>query len=198
MRRKLCALMIIFPLLTGCGENKNIGSSADELALNIRTEYMGMTGFSANAEVIADYGQRVYEYTLDVQWQKEGETVLTVLAPENIAGITARIESGTSFLDYDGISMETGILSQDGFSPMEAIPVLMNYILSGYIAQCAYDGSETQNLLWVSCREPENSPGKGTEAELWFDVETHALTQAEILYDGYTVIQCIFSDFTKE
>lgn len=37
-----------------------------------------------------------------------GETVLTITAPENIAGVTARILEGETALEYDGMRVETG------------------------------------------------------------------------------------------
>ena len=199
MRRRLCALMMILPLLAGCGGgDKEGGNSAEELALAIRTEYLAMTACAATVDITADYGQRVYEYTLAVSWQKEGETLLTVTAPENIAGITARIKNGSTYLEYDGASLETGTLSGDGLSPMEAVPAMLEYIFSGYIAECDFETEGESQLLWFCCRNPESSPGKGTEAAFWFNADTHALARAELLSDGYTVIQCVFTEFTKE
>lgn len=197
MRKGICALMMTL-LLTGCAGGKTGGISADELALNIRTEYMSMSKFNTTVDIVADYGKRVYEYTMDVTWEKDGETVLTVVRPENIAGITARIQNGSSFLDYDGVSLETGMLSADGFSPVEAIPALINYILSGYISQCGFETENEQRLLRISCCRPEHAPGQGTEAEVWFDAQTHQLLRGEILYDGYSVLRCVFHDFAKE
>lgn len=199
MRRRLCALMMILPLLAGCsGGEQDGGTSAEELALNIRTEYLAMTACAATVDMTADYGQRVYEYTLNIAWQKGGETVLTVVKPENIAGITARIENGSTLLEYDGASLETGMLSAQGLSPMEAVPAILNYIFSGYIAECDFETVGETQQLWFCCRDPENSPGTGTEAAFWFDADSHALTRAEVRSDGYAVIQCVFTEFTKE
>jgi outer membrane lipoprotein-sorting protein len=191
--------MIVLPLLAGCGGGAGTGgTSADELALSIRTEYLAMTACSATVDITADYGQRVYEYTLAVSWQKGGETVLTVLEPENIAGITARIEDGSTYLEYDGVSLETGPLTAEGFSPLEAVPTIFSYIFSGYIAECDLETEGETGQLWVCCRDPESDPGTGTEAAFWFDGDSHALARAELLSDGYTVLQCEFTDFTKE
>ena len=199
MRKRVCALMMTLLLLAGCsGGGNNGGNSAEELALSIRTEYLAMTACAATVDIIADYGQRVFEYTLSVSWQKDGETMLTVVAPEEIAGITARIENGSSYLEYDGASLETGLLSSEGLSPMEAVPAIVNYILSGYIAECDFETVGESEQLWFCCRDPECSPGVGTEAAFWFDAESHDLIRAEVLSDGYTVIQCVFTDFTKE
>lgn len=199
MRRTACALMMTLALLTGCsgGGQGNI-RSAEELALNIRAEYLAMTSCTAAADITADYGQRVYEYSMSIFWEKGGETVLTITAPESIAGITARIQDGTSYLEYDGVSLETGALSGAGLSPVEVVPAALNYILSGYIAECDFETVDERRLLWFCCRDPEYAPGTGTEAAFWFEPETHALTKAEIYSDGYCVVRCMFTEFTKE
>ena len=199
MRKRLCALMMILPLLSGCsGGERGNGTSADELTLTIRTEYLAMTACSATVDVVADYGQRVYEYTLAVSWQKNGETVLTVVEPEIIAGVTAKIQDGTGYLEFDGASLETGTIFAEGLSPIEAIPAVLNYIFTGYIAECDFETVGETQQLWFCCRDPEASPGTGIEAAFWFDTESHALLCAEVLSEGYTVIQCNFTDFTKE
>lgn len=199
MRKRICALMMTLLLLAGCGGGGNSGgNAAEELALNIRTEYLAMTACATTVDITADYGQRVYEFTMSVSWQKDGETLLKVESPEEIAGITARIGNGSSYLEYDGASLETGLLSAEGLSPMEAVPAILNYIFSGYIAECGFETVEESEQLWFCCRDPESSPGTGTEAAFWFDADSHALARAEVLSDGYTVIQCVFTDFTKE
>ena len=199
MRKRICALMMTLVLLTGCsGRGQYAEQSAEELALSIRTEYLAMSVCETTVDITADYGQRVYEYSMEVFWQKNGETRLTVTAPDSIAGITARIRDGNSFLEYDGASMETGVLSGTGLSPIEVVPAALNYILSGYIAECDFETVDERELLWFCCRDPESEPGVGTEAAFWFDPQSHALTQAEILSDGYCVIRCMFQEFTME
>ena len=199
MRKRFCALMMTLVLLTGCSRGgQEMSRSAEELALSIRAEYLAMTACSASVDITADYGQRVYEYSMSLSWQKDGETKLTVTAPENIAGISARIQDGNSYLEYDGASLETGVLSGTGLSPIEVVPVAINYILSGYIGECDFETVDEQELLWFCCRDPECEPGVGTEAAFWFEPESHALKQAEMLSDGYCVVRCVFHDFTKE
>lgn len=197
MRKRLCALMMTLCLLTGCGREMKGTNSADELALAIRAEYLTMTACAATAEVTADYGQRVYEYTLSISWQKDGETVLKVLAPENIAGITARMQNGTGYLEYDGVSLETGPVSANGLSPVVAVPVLFDCIFSGFISECDFETVGEKRQVWFCCREPDVSPGTGTEVAFWFDAESFALTGAEVFSDGYSVIRFDFIDFTK-
>lgn len=199
MRRSVCALMMTLLMLSGCSKGgQGTGHSAEELALNIRTEYLAMTACSASVDITADYGQRVYEYSMDISWEKDGETKLTVTAPEDIAGITARIQNGYSYLEYDGASLETGTLSGTGLSPIEVVPAVLGYITSGYIGACDFVAEGESQQLWFICRDPESDPGVGAEASFWFDPESHVPKKAEILFDGYCVIRCVFREFTKE
>lgn len=179
--------------LTCCGGEG--GNQAEQLALDIRGEYLAMEGCTASLDVTADYGQRVYQYGVDLAWQREGACVLTITAPENVAGVTARLEKDGSFLEYDGVQVETGSLDSDGMSPVEGIPLLLETIQTGYIAECGMETLEDGEVLRVVCRDPETAPGVGREYSLWFDPGTHALLRGELAQDGYTVLQCAFSDF---
>lgn len=199
MRKIICALMMTLVLLTGCsrGEQSNV-DSVEELALNVRTEYLAITACAGSVDITADYGQRVYEYSMDISWSKDGETKLTLTAPENIAGIAARIQDGKTYLEYSGASLETGALSGTGLSPIEVVPAVLEYICSGYIGASDFETEEDRRLLWFICRDPDCQPGEGIEAAFWFDPDSHALKRAEILSDGYCVVRCIFREFTME
>lgn len=190
-----CAQMIALCLvLTACGQSTDTGT--EELALGIRAEYIAMTGCAGETRLTADYGQRVYEYTLEFTYEKDGELVFTVVEPENIAGITARVKDGNTMLEFDGIRLETGELYGDGLSPIDGLPALLDYARSGYIAECGMETIGETRALRICCRDPENQPGKGTEATLWFNSDTHDLMRGEISSDGYTVVRCEFTSFS--
>ena len=118
-------------------------------------------------ELTADYGQRVYTYGIDLSWQREGETVLTITAPENVAGITARILEGETALEYDGMRVETGPLDGSGMSPVDAVPVLLDYAEGGYIAACGMETVDEREVLRVDCREPEAAAGASRADTCW-------------------------------
>ena len=192
MRKTLVCVLMTTLFLAGCGRTG--GNGAEELALTVRGEYLSMDSCAARASVTADYGQRVYVYELSAAVNGE-ETLLTLSAPETVAGLTARIAGEDSFLEFDGLSVETGPLDGEGLTPVSAIPVLLEAAKSGYITACALEGDGA--LLRVDCGDPAGSPGSGTETALWFDAATHALTKGEISVDGFRVILCEFSEFTK-
>ena len=185
----LCALMMT--LLTGCGNA--VVSEAEELALTIRGEYLAMDSCALRASVTADYGQRVYQYELAAAVNGE-ETVLTLSAPETVAGLTARIAGTDSRLEFDGVSVETGPLADSGLTPVSALPALLEAARSGYSVTCALE--EDGALLRVDCGDPASSPGSGTETVLWFDAASHALVRGEVSVDGFRVVLCEFLEFT--
>lgn len=190
--------MIILCLLLSACAGGGAGDRAEQLALEIRGDYLAMTACTAALEVTADYGQRVYEYGMDVRWEREGETVLTVTAPENIAGVTARIRDGETALEYDGVRLETGPLDGQGLSPVDAVPALLAYAREGFIAECGMETWGDIEVLRLCCRDPESQPGSGEEAALWMDPDTGALLQGELSVDGFTVIRCVFTGFAME
>lgn len=191
MRKCLVCVLMTTLLLTGCG--KAGGSEAEELALTIRGEYLAMDNCAARAVVTADYGQRVYRYEMAVSVTGE-ETLLTLSAPETVAGLSARMTGGENLLEFDGVSVETGPLDDSGLTPVSAVPALLEAAKSGYITACALE--EDGSVLRVDCGDPAGSPGTGAETALWFDAATHALMRGEISSDGFRVILCEFSDFT--
>ena len=180
-------------LLSGCGPARV--SAGEELALVIRGEYLEQAPWTARAALTADYGRRVYEYELEAAWDGT-QTVLTLTAPETVAGVTARLEAGESLLEYDGTVLETGPLNGEGLTPLSAIPALVEAARSGYITGVLLD--EEGGTLRVDCGDPEGEPGEGTETALWFDADSHALVRGEISLDGFRVILCEFTQFTKE
>ena len=196
--KRLCApMMTLCLLLAACGGGSG-GRGDEELALDIRAEYLGMATCAATAEITADYGQRVYVFTLELQYTKGGETVLTVTAPEDIAGVTARLKDGAATLEYDGASLETGELDGQGLSPVSALPALLNAVQTGFIAEVGREDLDETATLRICCRDPEQAPGAGEETAVWFDLETHGLVQGEISVDGARVILCRFTQFTME
>ncbi len=194
--KKFFAPMILsLLLLPSCGGEGNT-NQAEELALTIRGEYLALEKLSANVEITADYGQRVYDFALTAAVDGE-ETVLTLTQPEWAAGLTARLDGESGQLEYDGLILEAGSLDGAELSPATAFPELLEAARSGYMTQCVLEeGEDGGSLLRVCCADPEQNPGEGTETTLWFHPDSHALTRGEISVDGVRVIACTISEFT--
>lgn len=190
-----CVLTIPLLLLAACHSGGGSEATAEEIARQIRTEYLAATTAGGTMELTADYGLRVYEFTMDFTWKKDGESLFTLTAPEEVAGLTARLEEGESYLEYDGIRLGTGDLTGEGLTPMELIPTVMDYVLDGYMAECVLEDWGENPALRVLYRDPEGTAGQGVECTQWFETDTHALLAAELSYDGTLVLHSTFSNF---
>lgn len=192
MRRIVSCVLMMALLLAGCG--KSGAESPENLAARIRGEYLNLAGWKGNMDVTVEYEDRFFDFSLAVTWEREGETVLTITAPELVAGITARIVDGEGYLTYDGASLSTGPITGEGLTPMEAVPFLMEQVTTGYMARCAL----ADGVLTVLCRDPANAEGEGIECTLRFDADTHDILEMEAAWNGFTVLRAGITDFTKE
>lgn len=186
-------VLLLLPviLLCGCtGEQED-----NDLALQLRADFLDRTGCAGTMEVTADYGQRVYQYTVTFSGNEKDGLSLVITAPEEAAGITATIAQGQTFLTFDGVQLETGPLNETGLSPLDALPAFLTAMESGYIAETGTELLGEAEALRLCCREPERAPGQGVETLLWFDKTNQTLLQGELRQDGATVIRCTFSEF---
>ncbi len=196
MRKALSCVLMMTLLLSGC----HAGTAAETpegAALALREEYLALAGWSATVDVSVCYSEAVYDFTLDVQWRREGETVLTITAPELVAGITARVAEGETVLEYDGAGLSLGLLDGDGLTPVSAVTAIMAQIEKGYMAKCAWAG-ENGEYLQISFRDPELETNTGTQFLLTFDRASRALLSAEVSVAGETVLTAGISNFTTE
>ena len=183
--------LLLSAALCGCGG----GDDGNELALELRAAFIAMESCSGTMEVTADYGERVYEYTVEFSEKKDKGLDLVLTAPEEVAGITAHVAQGQTALEFDGLVLETGPLNQEGLSPLDALPAFLEAMRSGYIAESGLEAIDGQDFLRLTFRQPEKEAGKGTEHVLWFEKETKTLRQGELRSDGRTAVRCTFSTF---
>lgn len=195
MRKTLCALMIPLLLLSGCGGEAK-GDDAEQMALDARAQYLSMAGCTATLDITADYGERVFQCVLTLDHTAGGETVLTVVEPDLLTGVTARLKNGSSLLEFDGLSLDTGPVSPSGLSPLDCVPFLLGELQTGFISQWCLEEEGEARLLRFTTSDPDTPSGQGTEATLWLEAETFALRRGEVAVDGAAVLRCEVTDFT--
>lgn len=123
---------------------------------------------------------------------------LTFQEPEELAGITAKISKGETRLEFEGESLETGPISQDGRAPIDSLLVILGDLMEGYIAECGRESLGDTDCLRMQVRDPEKRAGEWLETVLWINRETKALVQGELMQDEVVLVRCEFVSFTKE
>lgn len=175
----LCALCL---LLTAC----SAGPEAPEVRVrNLRRPFSDGAQVQGRAVLTADYGERVYDWTVSVNGSAQAGT-MTVEEPENIAGTVLRWSDGSTSLSCEDVTLETGPLS-DHLSPADAIPTLLSICQSGQVLECGWE----DDLLYAKLSHPTED---GIHALCWFGDDT--LRRCELNEAGKTLLTLDFSDFT--
>ena len=126
--RSLAAILLLSVclLLSGCG------SDAGETRFNAFSDALARRDtLSFEAALRCEYADRTLSFLLGYTLDEDGESV-TVLQPERIAGIRARLSDGGT-LEYDGLILDPGPLDPYGLSPMNALPKLVAALREGHL-----------------------------------------------------------------
>ena len=175
----LLALLLVFPLLAACRPNQ----TAEERVLELRELFLtGPQQFAA--EITADYGDRVHQFTLRFD---AAASTLEVLAPDLIAGIVVEVSESGTVLHWSGAELNTGPLTADGLSPIAALPAIVFEWKEGLITSSHYetlDGIDTVVMTTAISDRVSHIT--------WFDRETGFPIKANLLQDGVLVLKSIF------
>lgn len=191
MRAKLAAPMmtlLLLCLLTGCGEET---MTRESKALE---QYAALTSFSGTAQVTADYQTKIYQYELNLSGDL-ASGCLEVMAPENIAGITFFWSNGGGTAQFEDVSLETGTLSPDGLSPVDAMPLFLTALTTGKLNDACLETLGEKEVLRLTLANPACPEGK-SEVTLWLSAEDFALCRGEIAWEGETVVIYRFTEFS--
>lgn len=187
MKRVLPVLMIIALLLAGCGDSEKL---EDELE-KARESWSAAECLSLTAAVTAELSGSVFECTLRCSRSGE-ETVVEVIAPELIAGISARIDADGSELEYDGLILTLGDAMKGEVSPVTAMPTILNALLEGHVTGIWCESEGEKELIAAECYVSDTEYVK-----LWFD-ESFVPLCSELVSGGRAVVKCTIQEFTKD
>jgi len=176
-RAILPALMIA--LLCAC-------SSPEELEENFNHWRHEVENVSLRAQVTISHDEHVGEYELGCDYSPE-ETVIEILAPENLKGIKATKRGEDTQLEYDDLIVSLGEV--DGITPATAVPMLLDTIREGYVDMCYTEKANDDELLAV-----QFSPENGVTIHLWLTNDNVPLS-AEFESDSQAGIKIAITDW---
>ena len=180
--KKLCllTLLALSLLLAACGKDRVFKSEYESFS----KELASAEAVSFTANVRAEYEHKTARFAL-AYTEDESGAVVTVLAPELISGISARVSPDGTSLEYGEISLDTGSLDSHGLSPMSALPVMMRALKSGHLdSYWTEDGKTVLRLI----------PDDEYICTVWFGDDMTPL-RAELQSDGRIVVFAQISDW---
>ena len=185
MRKATLFALTLICLLTACGEQEK------HLVTQLQQEYAAVGKATVEADLICHYEDEIREYTLLCAYTP-GKSTVTVLAPENLSGISATVEGGMLTLSYDDISLDAGTYSAASISPVVALPKLLEAAAWGYPMEQSEECVGERNCIRLGC---DLSGAPETMYTTWFDKETLLPLRSEIAVDGVMVYEIIWSRF---
>lgn len=174
-------------LLTACGG----GGEKVDPAAELQAQYAALSAAAMEADVTCHYTDEVRDYTLLCEYTPSESTV-TVLSPDNLAGISATVADGKLHLNYDDISLDAGGYSAAAISPVAALPRLMAAAGSGYITEQSEETVNDRSCLRLACDLPDD---ESTLYTTWFDQDTLLPLRSEITVDGEMIFEVAWTRF---
>ena len=180
MKKRLAPLLLtLCLLLSGCGRN----AAADRFA-SFSQELRARSDLCFSAEVRAEYSDRSAHFLLRYEDDPPGCRV-TALSPEEIRGVTVRLNGAQSALGYDSVVLDTGPLDRYGLSPVSAMAKIAEALREGHLESAWEEGGLT---VW------ELVPDDEAAVLIWLD-EDLLPQRAELVSEGRVTVFCEFREW---
>lgn len=187
MRLKFAAvLMILLCLLSACSSKETDGLQAP---MDFRAALLQAGACTFQAQITADYGENVYEFKVDCACSADGTASITVLEPQSIAGITAKISENGDELFYDGMAVAFDLLASGNAAPVCTPSLVVDAWANAFIRAAGQEGE------WLRVTYERGYDEEQLIVECWFD-EKNIPICAEICYNDKTVLKMEVSDFS--
>lgn len=183
MKRLLAAVVLVL-FLPGCGGKDSQMNRA--LALRERLQ-AGSASFEA--EITADYGDKLFTFLLDCRSDPEGNLSFEVREPESIAGISGSITGTKGKMTFDGTALAFPMLADGLLAPVTAPWVFLKTLRTGYLSSAGMEGELLRLCMDDSYQED------ALHVDVWVDGE-NVPQRAEILHEGRKYLSLAIHAFT--
>ena len=182
--RRFMGLFLVLLLLTGCAGDTQEMDRAMALRSKIQQNQV-----SFDAALTADYGDKIYTFSMSCQGDEQGNLKFTVTEPENISGISGTVSKGSGKLTFDDQVLAFDILADDLISPVSGPWVMLETLRSGYLTSCAREGEKLRVSIDDSYEE------KALHLDIWLD-GNDLPQRCEIFWQGRRLLSMDVKNFT--
>ena len=184
MKKTVLPMLACLLLLCGCGGRK---------ALDVQEQYRSVTSAELEAEVVscADAAGRVF--TLTCRYDPAGQSVTTVNAPSELAGLTAVLAGDTLSVRSGDTLLPAG--ASTDVCPANCLPYLLGALAEGYLTEQGAETLEDVPCLRMALDTTGHS-GAAVQCAVWLDQETLIPRYAEFSQDGQVVLTARMKAFS--
>ena len=183
MRVRLATVLCLVFLLAGCGKS----NAPMDKALTLRNKILSSNGCSFRANITADYGEKLYTFSVDCTTDKEGNLTFTVAEPATLTGITGKVDVNGGAITFDDKVLAFQTMADGQVTPVSAPWLLMNTLRSGYLKGCT-DGDDGFQISIDDSYEED-------ALHLNVNVENSLPTSCEIVWQGRRVLTVTVENF---
>lgn len=187
MKRGMYLAAALCLLLCGCGKKDAAEAQA------VQQRYAALTGAVAEAEIVSHPEGETRSFTVRCTCDRTKDTATTtVMAPEELAGLSATVTGEKLLIQYDGPALAAGV--GDTVSPANCIPYLLRALAEGYVLEV---GEET--LEDTPCRQltldTTDADGEKVVCTVWLAEEDPVY--AELSREGKLLLSVRFTAFQQ-
>lgn len=182
--KKVGVLFAVLIFLAGCSHT----STEIDRGMELRSELLQADSCSFDAEITADYGDKIYSFSMSCVGNSKGDITFTVTAPETISGITGIITNEGGKLTFDDVALHFDTMADDQVTPVMAPWILLKTLRSGYLTSaCTEDGQIRLTL-------DDSYEDEALQLDVWLNADKIP-ARAEILYDGKRILSLAVENF---
>ena len=175
----LCASI----LLCGCVQSKN----PIDNAISLRDRIEQSDGCNFVAQIHADYGDKVYFFSMDCTFDRDGSMTFKVLEPDSISGISGEISTQGGAITFDDKLLAFQMLAEGEITPVAAPWILIKTLRSGYVRSCTSGDGNFE--IEIDDTYDENA------LRLNIFVENHIPANGEIFWKGRRAMAIAIENF---
>lgn len=183
MKRLSLFVFLIF-FLCGC----SVGQGDMDTAIALRQKVLGSDQCSFGADIQADYGDKLYTFSMDCTADAYGNLRFTVTNPESLAGISGEIGQGEGKLLFTDTALAFPLMADGVLSPVSAPWIFLNTLRAGYMKSAGQDG----DLLLVTIDDSYQEDA--LQLDIWVTGEGQPI-RTEILHNGSRILSLRVRDF---
>ena len=184
--KKVCrglALMGCILLFYGCApKNREL-----EQGMALRRQVLAAKTCRFDAEVTADYGDKLYAFSMTCTGDSQGAMDFSVTAPETISGITGRISDAGGKLTFEETALQFPLMADDTLSPVSAPWIFLKTLRSGYLTSAGPDGEQLRLTI------DDSYADDALQVDIW--LKENVPVRAEILHDGRRILSMSIANF---
>ena len=182
-KKSLCCVIMLL-VLAGCGK----GEAPKQAALDLRTALLEAGGCTFTAEITADLGNRVYDFSVSCDYDAGNRVKVQVVEPKEIAGINAVVSGNGAAVEFEDMALDFGTMAGGNVSAMEAPWLLAECWSGAYISAAGADG-ELYRITYLHGYDE-----KELVVDTWLDSAGNPI-RSEVAYDGGRCLSLVLTQF---